>query len=108
MLNRLKGFLYDCTGLLARLSTRKKPIRKLLIVRVDEIGDYMLWRPFFRELLSADLFKDHEIHFCGNSSWKALFDSFDKEIVHQSVWLQKQRFKKELLYRFKFLRDIYK
>jgi ADP-heptose:LPS heptosyltransferase len=108
MLNRLKGFLYDCTGLLARLSTRKKPSRKLLIVRVDEIGDYMLWRPFFRELLSSDLCKDHEIHFCGNSSWKALFDSFDKEIVHQSTWLQKQRFKKELAYRFKFLRNIYK
>jgi ADP-heptose:LPS heptosyltransferase len=108
MLNRLKGFLYTCTGLLARLQIRKKTSQKLLIVRVDEIGDYMLWRPFFHELVNADMFKDHEIHFCGNSSWKALFDSFDKGIVHQSTWLQKQRFKKELLYRLRFLRNIYK
>ena len=108
MLNRLKGFLYDCAGWLARLSVRKKTSRKLLIVRVDEIGDYMLWRPFLQELVSSDRFKDHEIHFCGNSSWKPLFDCFDADKVQQSVWLQKIQFKKDLVYRYRFLKNIYR
>ena len=29
---------------------------KVLIVRVDEIGDYMLWRPMIPELCKAERF----------------------------------------------------
>jgi len=90
------------------MSLRDRPThKKLLIIRVDEIGDYILWRNFLNEICSAPLYRDHEIHFCGNRSWKQLFEKFDTETVQKSFWIDKIKFKKELRYRFRFLRMIY-
>ena len=107
MLNRLKGILYELTGKIAVFGSRGKPTKKILIVKTDEIGDYMLWRGFLQELIGADRFRDYEVHFCGNSSWKSLFETFDKEKVTQSIWLEKIRFKKDLAYRYQFLKTIF-
>ena len=107
MLNRLKGILYDGVLLLACLGTRQKTSLKLLIVKTDEIGDYLLWRNFLQEIVSGERFKSYEIHFCGNSSWKSLFDTFDRSFIHQTIWLEKVRFKKDLAYRYTFLKNIY-
>ncbi len=108
MLNRLKGFLYDVVLLLATLGTRKKAAPAILIVKTDEIGDYLLWRPFLGEILQADRFRNREIHFCGNSSWKSLLNTFDKELIQHTWWLDKTRFKKDLIYRYRFLKNIYR
>lgn len=107
MLNRLKGVLYDLTSLAARAGSRKKTAPRLLIVRIDEIGDYILWRNFLKEIVSAEKFKDHEIHLCGNQSWKSLFNLFDSKLVDEVHWIDKQRFKKDLRYRFSYLRKIF-
>lgn len=108
MLNQLKGIIYDCILLLARAGFRQKSsTKKLLIVRVDEIGDYMLWRNFLNEITSSPKYRDYEVHFCGNKSWKTLFEQFDATAVHKSFWIDKIRFKKELKYRYRFLRMIY-
>ena len=107
MLNRLKGILYDLTGKIAVFGSRGKPTKKILVVKTDEIGDYMLWRCFLQELVTAERFRNYEFHLCGNSSWKSLFETFDKEQVTQSIWLEKIRFKKDLLYRYHFLKTIF-
>lgn len=91
------------------MSFRNHPThKKLLIIRVDEIGDYMLWRNFLNEITSASFYRDHEIHFCGNKSWKQLFEKFDADAVQKSFWIDKTKFKKELRYRYRFLRMIYR
>jgi hypothetical protein len=100
--------LYDCIGLLACSGTRPPSVPKLLIVKTDEIGDCMLWHNFLQELVSAEQFKGYEIHFCGNSSWESLFETFDSGLVQQSFWLQKVRFKKDMRYRLGFLTNIYR
>lgn len=93
--------------MLAMMGLRKKdPVKKLLVVRVDEIGDFMLWRPFFTELL--DCFPGYEYHFCGNQSWKTLFNNFDVTPVTFSYWMDKTRFKKDMTYRYQFLRHIHR
>lgn len=109
ILNRIKGIVYDCLLWLARLGYRPKPLQpKLLVVRVDEIGDYMLWRNFLNEIVSSPKYRDHEIHFCGNRSWKSLFEQFDASSVNKHFWIDKTRFKKDLRYRYRFLRMIYR
>lgn len=109
MLNDIKGIIYDYVLWLARSGSRQKQLQpKLLIIRVDEIGDYVLWRNFLNEIVASPKFRDHEIHFCGNRSWKLLFDQFDAASVHKSFWIDKIRFKKELRYRCRFLQMIYR
>lgn len=108
MLNRIKGFLYDCIGALARIGNRPVTGPRLLIVKTDEIGDFILWHNFLRELISADRFQYYEIHFCGNESWKKLFEQLYPFAVQKTYWLSKMHFKKDMLYRYTFLKKIYR
>ena len=51
-MNRIKGFIYDLITLFASIGSRNRnTAEKVLIIRVDEIGDYLLWRKFITELL---------------------------------------------------------
>jgi ADP-heptose:LPS heptosyltransferase len=107
-MNRLKGIIYEMIGWLATKGRRRSAMNKrLLIVRIDEIGDYMLWRPFLKAIVQSPLYKGYEIHFCGNKSWKSLFDTFDAQFVTESFWMDKISFKKKMSYRYRFLRNIY-
>ncbi len=108
MLNRLKGFLYDCIGTMARYGKRSSPVAKVLVIKTDEIGDFMLWHNFLEELISADRFKDHQIHFCGNNGWKSLFNCFHQDTVNKIHWLQKPLFKRDMRYRYRFLQTIFR
>ena len=108
MLNRLKGILYEITGLFAASGNRKKQSSAILIVKTDEIGDYLLWRCFLKELSTSERFSGKTVHFCGNSSWKSLFDAFDSDGIQHTIWLEKLCFKKDLFYRFRFLKNIYR
>ena len=71
MLNRIKGILYDIVLGFAMLGKRQKSIPKLLIVRTDEIGDYMLWRQYLPLIAQHYKTLNFEIHLIGNSSWKS-------------------------------------
>ena len=108
-LNLLKGVVYEITGFIAsfgRNSTNLK--KKALFLRVDEIGDYILWRKCIDPLLKADKLKNFEVHLVGNQSWKSLFDLEFKETFQKITWLDKTKFKKSMIYRFTFLRNIAK
>jgi ADP-heptose:LPS heptosyltransferase len=108
-MNRLKGIIYDIICWLASAGPRRSHgVKKLLIVRVDEIGDYMLWRPFLKEIRKSEKYKEYKFHFCGNNGWKSLFETFDKTSADKSVWMEKLRFKTEMLYRYRFLKNIYR
>lgn len=108
MTNRLKGILYDILLFFVRIGFRQTGAPKLLIVKIDEIGDYMLWRAFLDDYVNCDRFKDYEIHFCGNASWKSLFDLLDNGKAKKEYWLEKIKFKKDMHYRYSFLKSIYK
>lgn len=108
-MNRIKGIIYDWVLLLATAGFRKKAVgKKMLVIRVDEIGDFLLWHKFLNEITQCEKFRDYECHFCGNQSWQQLFQQFDAESVSASFWLDKTRFKKKMGYRYAFLRSLYK
>jgi len=108
MLNRIKDIIYNLVGWLARLGPATTHSGKVLIVRVDEIGDYMLWRPMIPELCKAERFNGLQFTLCGNSSWRSLYEQLDADTFDQTVWLDKTRFKQDLFYRYRFLQQIYK
>jgi ADP-heptose:LPS heptosyltransferase len=108
-MNRLKGIIYDCIGWLATIGFRKKTaVKKALIVRADEIGDFMLWHVFIEHIVTAEKFRDYEFHFCGNQSTRSLFNTFDTQWIGHTYWMEKIRFKTKILYRYRFLKNIYR
>ncbi len=107
MLNRIKGILYDLVLRFAMLGSRQRSISKLLIVRTDEIGDYMLWRKCLPAIAQHYRALNYEIHLIGNSSWKSLFNQFDSTHVDKAIWVDKIKFKKKIGYRFELLCQTY-
>lgn len=109
MLNRIKGFIYNIILNFALFSkSNNSNFKKALIIRVDEIGDYILWRKFIAPILNSKKLENHEVHFVGNKSWKSLFELEFKGVFHKIIWLDKNKFKKNMLYRFSFLKKIAK
>lgn len=75
MLNFLKGLIYDLILLLALAGRRKKSdTPKALIIRTDEIGDFILWQSFIPELTQCHLLKGYTVEFVGNTSFRTLFE----------------------------------
>jgi ADP-heptose:LPS heptosyltransferase len=77
--------------------------KRLLLIKTDEIGDYVLLRnllPLFRR---EGPYKDHHIIFVGNSVFRQLYQQYDTPIADETIWLDKKRFARDLFYRFRFL-----
>ena len=106
-LDKTKGRIYTFLNFLTKNRCANKT-KKALILRVDEIGDYILWRKCIDPLLNADKLKNFEVHFVGNQSWKSLFDLEFKGPFQKIIWLDKTKFKKSMIYRYTFLRNIAK
>jgi ADP-heptose:LPS heptosyltransferase len=77
-----------------------------MIVKVDEIGDYILFRNYLKILRNSIKYRDKKILLCGNIAWKNIFDNLDSEFVDECIWLNKTKFKSNYLFRRKFLQRI--
>jgi ADP-heptose:LPS heptosyltransferase len=81
--------------------------RTVLIVKIDEIGDYILFRNFIAEIKES--YPEHQIALIGNIAWKDLFYLLDESLVDTSLFIDKQLyFSKHISSRYKALRFIYK
>lgn len=64
------------------------PLEKnLLVVKLDSIGDYLLFRNFLQSLKKSQRYKDYKITLCGNNWWKEISEQFDKSWVSEFVWV---------------------
>lgn len=61
--------------------------KKVLIVRLDAIGDYVLFRTLLRELRYSDAFKQTHITLLGNRLWRNLFETFDADLADACIWV---------------------
>ena len=62
---------------------------KLMIIRLDDIGDYLLFRNQLQSYRGSDRWNKHHITLLGNNSWRALFDTFDRQAVDDVIWVDK-------------------
>lgn len=66
--------------------------KKLLIIRLDDIGDYIVFRNFLDAYKVSLKWKDYKITLLGNIFWKDLFEAFDKDKVDDTIWIDKQQY----------------
>ena len=79
---------------------------KLLIIRMDDIGDYLLFRNQLRMYKRSPRWKNHVITLLGNTSWQPLFSEFDAAGVDDTVWVDKNEYLSSASYRLNLWEEL--
>jgi ADP-heptose:LPS heptosyltransferase len=95
--------LYD---FLARGKNKYIRPKTLLLIRLDSIGDYILFRNFIKYLKESKRFSDYGISLVGNIIWKDLAETYDKKYIDEFIWVDRKRFCMDRLYRLGILSKI--
>ena len=72
---------------------------RLLIIRLDDIGDYLLFRNQLRMYKQSPRWQNHVITLLGNISWKPIFSEFDASAVDDTAWVDKKEYLGSASYR---------
>jgi len=65
-------------------------MKRVLIVRLDAIGDYVLWRNCLRFLRNSAKYKAAHFTVLGNPAWKDLAESFDCDCADEWIWVNRR------------------
>lgn len=79
----------------------------LLIIRLDVIGDYVLFRNFLKTVRNSEKYHNYRITLCGNILWKDIAETFDKDVVDSFIWIERKKFSENIFYKYKILVEIY-
>lgn len=78
----------------------------LLLIRLDDIGDYVLFRNQLAMYKKSARWGGHRITLLGNASWRELFLLLDAENVDEVIWTEKNRYLEDSAYRESIWRDL--
>lgn len=106
LLDTIKLTGFQIVYYLVRCLPARREEGSLLLVKTDELGDYVLIRNLLGEFRRSDAFKEHKITFIGNVVFRQLYDTYDQAIADEVIWLDKKKFRRDLFYRFSILRKI--
>lgn len=101
----IKFIIYFAIEFFIKPSKEIKP-KSLLLIRLDAIGDYVLFRNYIEILKKSEKYKEYNITLLGNSAWKSLCKELDSEFVDEFIWLDRNKFNKDFAYRYKKLQEI--
>jgi ADP-heptose:LPS heptosyltransferase len=62
---------------------KRKPKKRLLIIKTDAIGDYILFRNFIEIVSQSEKYKGYEIDLLGNTVWKDIAINLDGYFVNK-------------------------
>jgi len=88
-----------------KISSSIKP-KTLLIIRLDAIGDYILFRNYLKAIRGSKRFSGYTISLCGNIIWKDIAETFDKKFVDEFIWMDRNKFNHDRTYRYELLKQI--
>ena len=109
MILKLKIFIKYLISYIIALfivSSRDIKSKSILLVRLDAIGDYILFRNFIQEIKESDKYKGYDISLVGNIAWKNLAQELDDKYIDSYIWIDRSKFSKSLLYRYNKLKEI--
>lgn len=73
---------------------------RLLVIRLDDIGDYLLFRNQLAMYKRSARWGAHAITLLGNSSWKKIFTAYDGDAVDEVIWVDKGEYLSSASYRW--------
>jgi len=69
--------------LLKLFAKLRKPRKRVLIIKTDAIGDYVLFRNFIEIVKKSAAFKDYEVDLLGNGLWRDIALKYDGEFINE-------------------------
>ncbi len=106
--NVLNYFMFLIFRPLVKKNKNKIIPGTLLIVRLDAIGDYILFRNYLKIIRESNAYKDCKITLCGNIIWKDLAENLDGDVVDDFIWIERENFYNNIFYKISVLKTIYK
>ncbi len=109
VIRRIKLVIHHSILSVVDTITKKNAVIKektLLVIRVDAIGDYILFRNFLKVLRESEQFTGYSITLLGNETWKELAESLDADYIDNFIWLNRNKFYRNYYYRIKKIREI--
>jgi len=103
VLDPLKLLCYQAVYRAVKSIPVRRRLARLLLVKTDEIGDYMLVRNCLGAFRRSTVYAGHHITFVGNIHCRPLFEAFDSGVADEAIWLNKLKFRRNLFYRFSVL-----
>jgi len=85
-LNRI--FLLKLPWLLRFFAKLRQPSRRLLIIKTDAIGDYILFRNFIEIVKQSELYRDYKIDLLGNVLWRDIAVKYDARFVDEFIFIK--------------------
>lgn len=103
--NWIKLICFSCVEVLITKNCRISE-NSVMIIRLDAIGDYVLFRNFLKELRNSKRYKGSNITLVGNLAWKSLAMELDAGVLDEFIWIDRKKFAKNLRYRYRKLKQI--
>ncbi|MCO5946292.1 glycosyltransferase family 9 protein [Mucilaginibacter sp. RT5R15] len=66
----------------------RSPQKRLLIIKTDAIGDYILFRNFIEVVKSSAAYKDYQVDLLGNVLWQDIALKYDAPYVNQFIFVK--------------------
>ena len=101
-----KLWVYELIDQWILFSVPYRSQKRILIYRLDLIGDYLMCRPFFSVLRREKRWEDFSFTFAGNQQVKELAESMDSTVFTDFIWIDRARFINSWGYRFRILRAV--
>lgn len=105
-LKYLQFIPYSIIDLFAINKQKESSAEDILIIKLDEIGDYILFRNLLPHIHKLKKQRDNKIVLCGNIVWKELSETIDIDFIDEFIWIEKGKFNFNLIYRYKILKKI--
>ena len=91
--NRICKMLFDANKeIIQSLPPDADTGKHVLIIKAEDIGDYLLFRDFLPYLSKFYRNKGYKITLLGNKVWKQVFDAYDQGAVDNVIWMDKNAF----------------
>ncbi|WP_214071988.1 glycosyltransferase family 9 protein [Mucilaginibacter sp. dw_454] len=69
------------------LALFRKPAKRLLLIKTDAIGDYIIFRNFIQVLKQSEKYRDYQIDLLGNKLWSELTETYDKQYLNETYFI---------------------
>ena len=99
-------FIFILVDVLLLSFVRRGKSDSVLILKFDQLGDYIIARNFLIQIRSHPLYQSRRIVLCANSALKDFIETYDAGAFDELIWVDRAQLLNEVRARFALLRRV--